>query len=83
MTCFCYLRDIFISGTYMAITYKVDIVVGCNFIIALENGLENKKIYMFHIMVLKHRFLCVIWKSICPTEETLMIRLENGLEGNK
>ena len=38
---------------------------------------------MFHIMVLKGRFLYVICKSTCPKGVTQMIRLENGLEGKK
>ena len=27
--------------------------------------------------------LCAIWKSTCPIEDTLIIRLENGLERKK
>ena len=47
--------------------------------IMLENCLERKKI-MFHVMVLKDRFLYLILKSTCATGKVLMTRLENGLE---
>ena len=51
-----------------------------NLMIVLENGLERKK--MFHVMVSKDRFYEVS-KCSCPTEVTLMIRLEKGLEKRK
>ena len=38
---------------------------------------------MFYVMVLKGRFLYVIWTRTCLTVRTLMIGLENGLERKK
>ena len=36
-----------------------------------------------YVMILKDIVLCVISKSTCAIEETLMARLENGVERKK
>ena len=38
---------------------------------------------MFHIIVLKGRFMYVISNRTCTTGKTLMLRQENGLERKK
>ena len=45
--------------------------------------LKERKQYMFHIMVLKGRFLNEIWTSICPREDKLNGKLRNGLKIKK